>query len=343
MHWNGSTFEMPSIPFVNPLGQTFTSITANNSGDVWAVGATGNGGLSSTSMIFHYDGVNWSHVPGPAPGDKHRFIQIKALSTNDVWAWGESQDAAGFHTFMMHWDGSLWTLFPGPPAGVVTLHFVNINDIHGAGLGVWHFDGFQWTQVQTFPTVDSGSIHQLGSVSPCEFIGVGAQWKVGSPVSFAARIDNGLTATASVRHGCSPSDTPAQLIHNNLPRVGGLFSFMMDDPANAGNFGPSTQLYGFCVVASAPDIHYPCGTILPLVESSTGQVELLVSFDATQQLAALGPATWPGPGNPAQFLVVIPNDPMLAGMNAYMQGVLADFSGFMKVVFTNALDIRIGY
>src|SRR4029453_10653006 len=81
--------------------------------DPWAVGRAG----PSEPFILHWNGTQWSIVPGPPAGSVPLLYGISAISANDVWAVGWTGGKSGPITLTMHWNGSTWSVVPSPNPG----------------------------------------------------------------------------------------------------------------------------------------------------------------------------------------------------------------------------------
>src|SRR6185295_710225 len=117
MHWNGSSFQLTSVPSVNPQtsgfgdGNSLHDASALAPNDIWAVGAASDGDSmpSAHSQIQHWNGSTWTPVPaGPLPGYWHDLNAVVAIAPNDVWAAGEYFDG-DYHGLALHWNGSAWS------------------------------------------------------------------------------------------------------------------------------------------------------------------------------------------------------------------------------------------
>jgi hypothetical protein len=111
-HWNGATWSIVASP--SPAATGFNGlrgVVALSATNVWAVGyATGSGAL-----ILHWDGTAWAMVPNPSPSTNTSLDAISAVSPNDIWAVGQSDDGAyTIRTVTMHWDGQTWQLVSSP-------------------------------------------------------------------------------------------------------------------------------------------------------------------------------------------------------------------------------------
>jgi len=162
---------MPTVPSSpNRVGAEFesrlTSTSAISRGDVWAVGDSSNDDTTKT-LIEHKNGKTWKVVPSPNPagGNFATLNAVDALSPDNVWAVGYSQEESTISTLIEHWDGRAWTIVPSPNAdgaAATTLYGVSAvtaNDVWAVGYSapgagpitfhtiVMHWDGTAWTIV----------------------------------------------------------------------------------------------------------------------------------------------------------------------------------------------------
>ena len=76
-------------------------VAAVSARSAWAAGYTGN-----HTLMLHWDGKTWTHVPTPSPGSDPEFLGVAATSADYAWEVGLSGDD---HTLIAHWDGKTWT------------------------------------------------------------------------------------------------------------------------------------------------------------------------------------------------------------------------------------------
>jgi hypothetical protein len=161
MHWDGSSFELVPVPLVNldvgrGAGNPIRDLSAFAPDDIWAVGGTDviADGRHDHSQIHHWDGEQWTHVPGPTPGYYNNLRAVAAVAPDDVWAAGEYWDVDGIYAFLIRWNGSSWTEVPAP-GGILDMHAFAPDDIWAVGNGIFHYDGASWEVVTTLPDVSS--------------------------------------------------------------------------------------------------------------------------------------------------------------------------------------------
>ena len=123
-----------------------------------------------------------------------------------------------------------------------------------------------------------------------------------------------------IPYGCGINVSGSLTIEGGNPRLGDTMVFGVDNPLD-------TQMAGaFPVIAmsSVPARGYPCGIERDGYGMAVNGVgELLFNPSRTLMPFVLG-APWQGPGIPALVSVPIPNDPILAGIDTYVQSVLYD-------------------
>ena len=183
MHWDGSSFEFTEVPIVNFIGTGSTSDNSLHAGsalspdDMWAVGAGGDGDpiVCDLSQIHHWNGENWTHVPAQAPDGCfwHSLYAVESIASDDVWAGGELFDG-DYRGLSLHWNGSTWVEEP-TPIGIADFVSFASNDVYAFGGGVAHWDGSDWTLVESFPEVDGPSLAGADATGACNVWAGGRQ------------------------------------------------------------------------------------------------------------------------------------------------------------------------
>ena len=129
--WNGTTWSNVSVPLPdnNNLASDLYAISSDGPNDVWIVGTyelqVSASDLATETYSLHWNGSAWSIVSmPPAPGTDPNFHYllngIHANSPTDVWAVGESVNAAvsgSAQTLIEHWNGTRWSIVPSPSPG----------------------------------------------------------------------------------------------------------------------------------------------------------------------------------------------------------------------------------
>ncbi len=157
-----------SVPSLNPSSteNQLRSVSVDSATDAWAVGdytddATG----APNTLILHWDGTSWSHVPSPNPGSSiNSLYDVDAESATDAWAVGWYGNGPGepSNTLILHWDGTSWSQMPSPnPGGFGGLldgvSVLSATDAWAVGISypvggtkdalILHWDGTSWSMV----------------------------------------------------------------------------------------------------------------------------------------------------------------------------------------------------
>jgi hypothetical protein len=155
IHWNGDEWSVVPSPNVGTNGSELYGVTAISANDAWAVGNYHTDTFGVYAPLFlHWDGAEWSHVPGPAVSNSI-LTSISAVSSNDVWAVGTDAFSSASHTVTMHWDGTEWSVVPSPNFGesgnrLTSVSAVAPDDVWAAGdftggTLIEHWDGAAWS------------------------------------------------------------------------------------------------------------------------------------------------------------------------------------------------------
>ena len=123
-------------------------------------------------------------------------------------------------------------------------------------------------------------------------------------------------------------------------RLGDQMQLAIDNTALPAA-GPGVALLSF---STAPDLNFPSGTLLPGygLAGPTAPGELLISVAPPAPAFSAGSKPWNGTGDPATFLIPIPQNPALVGVDLYFQGALIDTANGNDVGLTNGLRATIG-
>jgi hypothetical protein len=188
----------PDISGATPVSNQLLGVDAASANDVWAVGWAKDPNSSfyiRRTLIQHFDGNVWSIVPSPnKPNDTFsELYSVSAVSTNDVWAVGSSNNgSAPSRTLIQHWDGTRWSIVPSPNPDS------QLNELRGvaavAADNAWavgyrggtknetpletfilHWDGSSWRQVAS-PNIPGGA-NELSGITA---ISANDIWAVGS-------------------------------------------------------------------------------------------------------------------------------------------------------------------
>jgi hypothetical protein len=140
LHWDGSRWSQSQVPSLTAAGQgdaiTLTAVSASSPSDAWAVGSAGFGGQTAT---LHWNGVRWTLVPSPSPGDHiNNLTGVTAVSPGSAFAVGSYSNRNGGspdRSLMLHWDGRTWAQVSSPNPGAVDNDLTAV--ANGQGGKVW--------------------------------------------------------------------------------------------------------------------------------------------------------------------------------------------------------------
>jgi hypothetical protein len=161
-------------------GSSLDAVAAISTSDVWAVGWGGSSDSFTTATLTeHWDGMTWNLVPSAnVKALDQKLYGVAAVSTNDVWAVGEHDNADGDHiqSLIEHWNGSNWSVVASPsgnhPLNAVAV--ISTNDVWAVGTSLnatthnsktltEHWNGTSWSIVAS-PNVGT-SINALSSIA----------------------------------------------------------------------------------------------------------------------------------------------------------------------------------
>jgi len=113
LHWNGARWTR--VPSPNPgggNGSDLTGVSARTRSDAWASGFYSSPVSFEVTLLLHWNGTRWTHVPSPSTGSGNNgsFLDgVSAVSAADAWAAGGSFVRAAAKTFLLRWNGTRWT------------------------------------------------------------------------------------------------------------------------------------------------------------------------------------------------------------------------------------------
>jgi hypothetical protein len=173
VHWDGQGWTaVPSSP--GAAGRL--AMTAIATDDIWAAGPSR---LPDNSALFtHWDGASWTVVPNPPLPDFVAIYGIKAIASNNVWAFGRLQGQLCGDTcvywengIVERWDGSTWQSGEPPPSssglGAVAAQSgqsIWVIGSDGTERFVSRWDGMRWTRVPSLAGLDSLASTSSGDV-----------------------------------------------------------------------------------------------------------------------------------------------------------------------------------
>lgn len=194
LHWNGSNFTRYVPPLMHVNGDSLEAVVVIAPDDVWAVGGPKLSGSGPNAYIVHWDGSSWNLETTSTPGMFSRLRDVKALSSGDLWACGETFVNNTYRSWFLHGDGANWTEVQSPGGGG-GLYAVASNDVYSVGSGVVHWDGSQWsTVVSSFGDALGVSLADVAGDGGCGMIAVGREIIAGDVLSYAAHVVPNLWA-----------------------------------------------------------------------------------------------------------------------------------------------------
>jgi hypothetical protein len=178
-HWNGTAWTRVPSPSPSSGGNVLNAVAAASPSSAWAVGYAGSSSILATTLIEHWNGRAWKHVPSPAPqpgcggcqfpGD--RLAGVAATSAANAWAVGGS----GHGALIEHWDGTKWRWVRSedaalPGAGLASVAAVSASDAWAVGTAdgktlTEHWNGTAWTRVPSPSPASADAGNQLTSVT----------------------------------------------------------------------------------------------------------------------------------------------------------------------------------
>jgi hypothetical protein len=125
-HFNGSTWSIISSPSPIPTGvlnaNVLLSVHAVSPIDVTAVGFVRGFGISTFTLVEHWDGVKWSVVSSPNPSQSvfSTLTGLAVVSPSDMYAVGYfANPTSGQHqTLIEHFNGAKWSIVASPKKGL---------------------------------------------------------------------------------------------------------------------------------------------------------------------------------------------------------------------------------
>jgi hypothetical protein len=178
------------VPSPNPATgyNVLLGVAAVSPGDVWAVGQAS---LPAVTLAEHWDGGNWSVVPGPNVSGIASLNGVSAVSSSDVWAVGSVGTLGSLKTLIEHWNGSTWSVVPSPSPDLSdtlqSVAAVSASDVWAVGAKsvvaftgetlIEHWDGSNWSIVPSPSPGESAALEGVAAVSSSDV------WAVGSSTS----------------------------------------------------------------------------------------------------------------------------------------------------------------
>jgi hypothetical protein len=200
LHWDGTRWARVPAPNPGGMDDSLSAVAATSADNAWAVGnwsiPEDAGGGPGHTVIVHWDGTAWTHVPSPNPGSDSYLAGVAATSPANAWAVGRSANpkaANSAKTLILHWDGTAWTRVPspspGPSSALYGVAATSPTDAWAVGgsLGtnpdgstsgktlILHWDGTTWTRVPSPSPRPHSGLFSVAATSPTD------AWAVGIP------------------------------------------------------------------------------------------------------------------------------------------------------------------
>jgi carboxypeptidase family protein len=225
--WNGMRFVRVASPNVSGRVNVLEDVAGTSEDDVWAVGhADASSGLSSDTLIEHWDGSEWEIVPSPTvPDYENTLTGVTALSPTDAWAVGTRTNVQpGATAILLHWDGTRWrNVKSGCGSYLTEIDARSESDIWViGGSGSCHFNGKRWVSVPLAPP--NNPEHGLDMLD-VTVIGASDVWAVGDEIS---ECGEGVCQQGAVEHWDGKKWTYVN-VDEGLPILYGVDSNATDD------------------------------------------------------------------------------------------------------------------
>jgi hypothetical protein len=189
LHYSGGHWTQQAQ---TPPNSQLTDIFMTSAHDGWAIGASGvnQGPTSSTDLLLHYDGKNWTQVQAPGGG----LSSINMTSAHDGWLVGASAGSLGNSSILLHFDGSRWTQAQKPSAvdEILDLSMVSATD--------------GWLVGLKFLTASTGSTNALFSGTPSKVIFAHYNGNIWTDAQSPLAVNPGQFASVNSLFMNSPTD-----------------------------------------------------------------------------------------------------------------------------------------
>jgi hypothetical protein len=204
LHFKGGRWTQVTTKQVSADDAIF-GVAATSAKDVWAVGITGSefetakqrparmplarsaSRLEST-LILHWNGKTWTHVPSPNPGMLAELKAVGATSPSNVWAVGLYVQDRTERPLILHWNGKTWSRVNSPASGGTALDELTSVSVSSAR-NVWaagttfksstsaplivRWSGSRWTRLVVPVPGASAQLLGVGASSDSSVWGVG--------------------------------------------------------------------------------------------------------------------------------------------------------------------------
>lgn len=136
-----TSWSVVSSPNVGTGSNVLNAVAAISTNNIWAVGySSADANAPAQALIEHWDGTQWSVVPGPTPTNSwtSSLSGITAIATNDVWAVGYFDVGNNAFSLIEHWDSTGWSIISSPNPGAYSnilsgTSAISFNDVWTVG------------------------------------------------------------------------------------------------------------------------------------------------------------------------------------------------------------------
>lgn len=283
LRWNGQVWTRVPSPNITPAASYFNylqSVSASASNDIWAVGYYHDSGYYNyRGLLLHWNGTQWSLVPGPNvvgqnnESTNHTLWGVEVVSPTDVWAVGGISFGG---SLIQHWNGTQWSVVSNPGGNgndydlLVDVAAVSANDVWAVGYSqpafepittlVQHWNGSAWSTVPS-PNVAAGDRYDMNRLVDISVVSSKDIWAAGeyrvhgeAEQPLLEHYSTGPCPTATpTRTPLPPTSTPT-LTPTPIPTVVGCGLEFADVPP-ADTFYP----YARCLTCKESISGYGCG------------------------------------------------------------------------------------
>jgi hypothetical protein len=188
LHWNGQVWSVVA----SPVSDDLMSIDMLAENDGWAISF-------SLARVLHWDGNAWTIVSGPLT----EFLTgLSMVSATDGWAVG-TYEICGLQCYwqgvIFHWDAQWPVCVDGGFLTDVDMPSANDGWITGSYGAIWHWDGSNWSYVNSNTEGDLLSVASMpGGTAWATGAGLMLRWNEGQWSSGSDHTYGALNAVDSL-------------------------------------------------------------------------------------------------------------------------------------------------
>ena len=194
-HWDGTAWSQMTVSRRGQYGD-LRGVVAVAPNDIWAVGfyeRYDDRGVKT--LIAHYDGSTWTHVPAPSPAKVSVLNDVDATAPDSVWAVGEWKWS---HPLVLRFDGTEWRhlklgrMFRGDGQQFYAVDAVGPDDVWASGHSslVVHRVNGKW-RVEETPNARGTEVIRGIAADGDEVWAVGMRFVPDTPYTWAMHKENG--------------------------------------------------------------------------------------------------------------------------------------------------------